>query len=462
MEHDLERLRRFGRNIGLFWMAITGAFLVLTTAITFAQSPALVAQSRGWAILSLASGYALWYHFGFRWAIGNQPDRYWRLRMQRKIHLFHARLMIFWVVLVLLSVALCALSANYHSMFWPTFGISLALAPLPGGLVYCIPVMAIIYAEYGWLPQSWRLDNLLSFGTSLVMMSVYFAIVYLPFVLLKGRFERERVYAKLAKSHRELAEAHAQLAESASRDRELAILRERERFARDMHDTLGHSLALMAVKLDAAQRLRPVDAERADHEVAATQAIARVALADLRSAIADLRSPIVSQDSLGTALVGRARELAAHTGWIVETAIQPDLGALAACVHEALLRIGGEALTNAERHAHARHVRLALRRECDMIVLRVEDDGRGIMATNPPLSPVTAPARHAKSAASADDLARLGSPPPGLVQISSPPGHFGIRGMRERAAALGGTFSIDPTSETGGTVVEARIPIRDV
>ena len=107
--------------------------------------------------------------------------------------------------------------------------------------------------------------------------------------LLRGRFQRERMFLELQQSHHELEEAHRQLEQAAEHERELAVLRERGRLARDMHDTLGHSLALMTVKLEAAQRLRAVNPDRADHEVAATQAIARDALAELRTAIADLR-----------------------------------------------------------------------------------------------------------------------------------------------------------------------------
>ncbi len=89
-------------------------------------------------------------------------------------------------------------------------------------------------------------------------LAVYCAVIYLPLALLRGRFQREWTFHQLEQSHRDLEEAHRQLEEAAVHERELAVLRERGRLARDMHDTLGHSLALMAVKLEAAQRLRAV------------------------------------------------------------------------------------------------------------------------------------------------------------------------------------------------------------
>src|SRR5579863_345543 len=99
----------------------------------------------------------------------------------------------------------------------------------------------------------------------------------------------------------------------------------------------------MAVKLDAAQRLRPVDAARADREVTATQAIARSSLAELRATIADLRAPTSARAPLGETLARQARELGLRAGWQVTYDVAADLGELDDAVYESLLRIGGEA-----------------------------------------------------------------------------------------------------------------------
>jgi signal transduction histidine kinase len=336
------------------------------------------------------------------------------------------------------------------------------LAPMPAMLLYALPNMLVLFAVYGWLPRGGGVEDWLTFGLNVVLFAIYTAVAYIPYLLLKSRFERERVYAELACSHRELAEAHRQLEERAAQDRELAIWRERARLARELHDTLGHSLALMAVKLDAAQRLRGVDAARADHEIEVTQGIARAALADLRAAIANVRSPALSRTPLGEVLARQARELAGTAGWQVTYEIAPGLGALDDATYEALLRIGGEALANVERHAHARSVRLALRREREVVVLRVEDDGCGILTTNPPteLAPVLAPLATAEALGGAagdfDGADRVGDAD---EEITSPSGHYGIRGMRERASTLGGHFAIGPGADGRGTRVEARLPV---
>ena len=214
-----------------------------------------------------------------------------------------------------------------------------------------------------------------------------------------------------------------------------------------MHDTLGHSLALMAVKLEAAQRLRAVDPARADHEVAATQAIARGALAELRDAIANLRASESegsngAREPLGDALIHAAEACAARVGWRLTCEIAPDIEPVSDQAYEALLRTGIEALTNCERHARAQSIRLTLTRQGDLVCLRIEDDGVGILTTNPP--------QRVRIGAQAN-----GAP---VEAIISPQGHFGITGMRERITSAGGAFTIGTGADGRGACVEALLP----
>src|SRR5262245_58346708 len=109
--------------------------------------------------------------------------------------------------------------------------------------------------------------------------------------LTEERFERNHLLLQLANANTELEEAHHRLEQSASHEQELAVLRERTRLAREMHDTLGHALVLISVKLEAAQRLRERDPERCDSELESTKQIARDSMAALRASIANLRTP---------------------------------------------------------------------------------------------------------------------------------------------------------------------------
>ncbi len=374
-------------------------------------------------------------------------EKHWRDLTEPRLSPNAWRGFVFWAVTFALTLALTALDHTFAWLIWIVYGVSFSVWPLPYGLALFIPTAATIFYTQGWLPTNVSPNTLFQFVVGVAVFCIYTATAYLPFVLLRGRFERERIFNDLEASHRELAEAHRQLEESSMRDRELARLRERGRIAREMHDTLGHSLALIAVKLDAAQRLRGIDAPRADAEIAATQTIARSALSDLRATLADLKTAHPQQEvPLGETLARAAREAGARAGWQVTYDISPDLPELNDQTYAALLRVGQEAIANSERHAHARNVRLALTRVGCEIVLQLQDDGVGVLTTNPPQR---TPARvGVPTEADAPDI------------VHSPAGHYGITVMRERMEEIGGRFTIGSASGAAhGTLVEARVSV---
>jgi signal transduction histidine kinase len=435
----VERLRALARNIGFFWTALTLLILAGLTAYALAAQPTLFAQPRGWLLLALAAAFALCYAFGRRWVVRGDPDDYYRRMQQREGAALPARAVVFCAVVFALGVALSLVDANLRFMLYPVYGTILGLFALPWSLVAAAPTILTIFAEFGWLPQSWSPDQVAALFVNLFVFALYTAFAYLPFIVIAGRVERERVFAELETSHHALAEAHRRLADAAEGERELAVLRERERLAREMHDTLGHALVLANVKLEAALRLRPVDPARSDHEIAATQEVLRIAMGELRASA-------VCETPLSDVLARRAREAAARAGWELRCAFAPETDHLCEPTREALLRVTAEALANAERHAHARSVSLSLECAGDDLLLCIADDGIGIAAPVLAASPVAAGAR---SSAAVPD-----TPPP----LASPPGHYGVTGMRERVEAVGGTLSIGPGVDGCGTVVEARMP----
>jgi signal transduction histidine kinase len=220
----------------------------------------------------------------------------------------------------------------------------------------------------------------------------------------------------------ELRQAHAALAASAAQQEELAVLRERTRLARAMHDNIGHALVVMNVKLEAAQLLYARDASRGDAELEATRTLIRSTMAELRRALADLRAPVTDHDNLATALGRLAHETQARSGIAVSCCIAPGLPTLPAEAREALWYVAREALTNVERHAAAASATITLEQRPDGWLLQVVDDGSGITPA---------------------DLGR--------------PAHYGLVGMRERMQALGGTLRIE-RGAGGGTIVAAHLP----
>ncbi|GII98133.1 two-component system sensor histidine kinase DesK [Sediminihabitans luteus] len=162
-----------------------------------------------------------------------------------------------------------------------------------------------------------------------------------------------------------LVEANRQLADAQDEVATLAATHERERLARDMHDVLGHSLTVIAVKADLATRMLRADPERGAAEVAEIQSLARTALSDVRGMIAHARH------------VTLGAELANCRAVLDSAGVEADLPGAIDIVpdehRELFAWVVREGTTNVLRHAHASRVRVTLAR--DGVV--VEDDGRG-------------------------------------------------------------------------------------
>ena len=226
----------------------------------------------------------------------------------------------------------------------------------------------------------------------------------------QARAESERLLT-------ELQTAHRQLQDYAARAEALAAAEERNRLAREMHDTLGHRLTVAAVQLEAAERLTPTQPARAASMVATAREQVRAALADLRRTVAALRQPLESDLPLETAVRRLAAEfqqatgIAVHVAWPEETPLSP---AQRLTLHRGVQ----EGLTNIHKHAAATQAWVTLETTAGRITLRVRDDGRG--------------PREAR-------------------------GGFGLRGLQERAAHLGGQARFGPAPE-GGSLLEITLP----
>jgi signal transduction histidine kinase len=219
----------------------------------------------------------------------------------------------------------------------------------------------------------------------------------------------------------DLREAHRQLQEYAARVEELAVAEERNRLAREMHDTLGHRLTVAAVQLEGAQRLIPSDPERAVHMVGTVRDQVREALGELRRTVATLRTPLEADLSLPAALTRLATGFELATGLTVHLALPEDVPDLPDAHRLALYRASQEGLTNVQRHAQARDVRLQLAWQDGVVTLVVDDNGVG--------GPV-----YAEQAG------------------------FGLRGLRERAAQLDGELALE-SRPGGGTRLSFRLPL---
>jgi signal transduction histidine kinase len=193
--------------------------------------------------------------------------------------------------------------------------------------------------------------------------------------------------------------------------------------ARDLHDSLGHSLVTVTVQLEAAQRLLPTDPARAAALVTDMQKLTRAAMEDLRRSLANLRAHGLGDRPLAGTLRLLGEEIAKRSGLNIECHLGDHTDRLPPAVAEVLWRVAQEGLTNVEKHARARHARVSLSLEPTEVRLQVSDNGVGLRP-----------------------------------DAEETPGHYGLRGMRERVEGLGGTFTVAPAGSQG-TLIEVRIPV---
>jgi two-component system sensor histidine kinase DesK len=168
---------------------------------------------------------------------------------------------------------------------------------------------------------------------------------------------------------RDLRVRNEQLSQARAELAQLAVAEERERFARDLHDLLGHSLSVIALKAELAGRLLPERAEEARGEIAELEGVARGALSEVREAVSGYRRP-----SLDTELEG-ARVALSAAGIEAEVVRSPT--ALDPAVEGVLAWAVREGATNVIRHSGARHCTLRISSTLADAGVEVVDDGLG-------------------------------------------------------------------------------------
>jgi signal transduction histidine kinase len=203
---------------------------------------------------------------------------------------------------------------------------------------------------------------------------------------------------------------------------EKAALEERQRLARELHDSVSQALYAIALNGAAASdSLRRQDHRRASRQVRHVRQLARAGLAEMRALIFELRADALAEEGLVAALSKQAAAVEARHELKIRSTLAPE-PPLTLIAKEALYRTAQEALHNVVKHAGARRVDLGLEVADGVAVLTVRDDGHGFE--------------------------------PG----SAFPGHLGLRSMQERAKAVGGVCSID-SAPRAGTTVRVHVPL---
>jgi len=215
-----------------------------------------------------------------------------------------------------------------------------------------------------------------------------------------------------------LEAAHAALANYAARMEELTLANERQRLARELHDTLAQGLAGLAMQLDVVDALLSEEnLKEAQEVVQQAMARSRATLAGARKAIDDLRS----DGSVTFDCCEAVQEEILHFTSATGIACHADLAALATApspFHEHMLRVVTEGLLNVARHAQAHQVWVHAIHQDGTLTIEIHDDGIGFDTSH--------------------EATRTG--------------HYGLLGLRERARLIGGYLEVESASDMGTTI----------
>jgi len=357
--------------------------------------------------------YVLWYLYGLResvgWALWERgagpppvwpPPLHWRQAGYFTIQLGLAGL-----------IGLLAGRNGGSALVWlvllPTVAQSVFMLRGPGiaavsGL--SMGILAYVGWRHGWnsVPES--------------LLEFFYAVVFtLVFSTLAVNSEKAR--GEVERLAGELSAANGKLRASAVQAEELAATRERNRLAREIHDSLGHYLTAANMQIEAARALWDCDASRARDALDKAQRLTQQGLQDIRQSVA---TPLADRP-LTEALHQIVNDSCA-TGLATAIEVQGEVRGLSPQARLTLYRAGQEGLTNVRKHARATAARLVLDfRDSAKMCLRVTDDGAGA-ATGATMT-----------------------------------GGFGLLGLQERVQLLGGTIRVQ-TAPGAGFALEVEVP----
>ncbi|RFU38652.1 sensor histidine kinase, partial [Actinomadura logoneensis] len=310
-------------------------------------------------------------------------------------------------------LVLLALAPEAVWVAFPLYFLQLHLLPRRAGLAAVIATAAAACA--GFAVHTGSAGPAVAVGPTLGA-AVAVAVVWGYQALYRESEQRRRLIEELTATRADLAAAQ----------HTAGVAAERERLAREIHDTLAQGLSSIQLLLRAAERALPGTPDTAARHVQAARQAAVDNLTEARRFVAALTPPALE----GTTLAGALQRLCATTSarhrLTARFHLTGDPAPLATAHEVALLRIAQSALANTVRHADATTADITLGRRDDHVVLDIADDGRGF------------------------DPARLPAPDPET-------GGFGLAAMRARAHALGGTLTV-ASAPGHGTTLTARLP----
>lgn len=216
----------------------------------------------------------------------------------------------------------------------------------------------------------------------------------------------------------ELQKAHGQLQDYAGQAEELATAKERNRLARELHDSVAQTLYGLTLQAEAAAReLSKGQTDKASEQLREIRDSAQQSLQETRLLIFELRPPILEQEGLASALRARLESVESRSGLKTQIQLQ-EVGQLSAKIEAGLYGVSNEALNNVLKHARATEVKVSLKKESNKVVLEIQDNGVGF-------------------------------------DMNAATGGMGLSGMKERAEGFGGDMQIK--SGPSGTTIRVEV-----
>jgi signal transduction histidine kinase len=281
-----------------------------------------------------------------------------------------------------------------------------------------IPHIAEHPASYGFPAHHPPMTSLL--GVPVRLKNRTIGNLYLTDKIATEEFsEDDQRLVELFALHAAIAIENARLHEAVQH---LAVIDERERIGKDLHDGIIQTLYAISLSLEDVPELMDTDPGEATARVDRGIDTLNGAIADLRHFVVGLRPELVDVTDFGGLLATLAEQVRQNHVVDVRLAIPGERIELSAHARGELLQIAREALSNTARHAHATTARVSVRRDAETLRMEVADDGTGF------------------------DTA-----------AAAPGGHLGLANMRDRASRLGGTLEIE--SGSGGTTIIVIIPM---
>lgn len=223
------------------------------------------------------------------------------------------------------------------------------------------------------------------------------------------------------KAKEQLATAHEQLRQYAHQAEDLAAAQERNRIARDIHDSLGHALTTLNVQLQTGVKILPHDPAQATPFLEQAHQLGCTAMQEVRKSVATLREDALAEQPLEEAIASLVDNLHQGTGIVVKTRIHLQ-NPVPPQLSKVLYRTVQEALTNIHKHAQATTVEIQIHTTVNQVCLVIKDDGKGF----------------------------------NLEQHNS--SGFGLQGMQERVAAVQGHFQLQ-TEPGMGCLLRIELPL---